>query len=158
MALGWQLFEQLPFFQLFDYVGEPMNNQNTNIPALGGINQAEFTKSIVKLEELAAFSLMEGLLIGVDISSKVDYIYGFDAQGIEIKHACKCEELMESLDKKFDGAKLTVCIENCTGASALSEQLQRAGHNCVLMPTDFCVEFNQGNKDDCNDPLPNCVR
>lgn len=126
-------------------------NMDTNMPALGGINQENFDKTIVKLEQIGAFSLMEGLLLGVDISSKVDYIYGFDVQGVEIKHACKCEELIETLDKKFDGAKLTVCIENCTGASALSEQLQRAGHNCVLMPTDYCVEFNQGNKDDCND-------
>lgn len=152
MALRGQLLAQLPF-PIINFIGEPIFMVRVNnIPASGEDSQDKIRKFVINLDEKGAFNLMDGLLVAVDISSKADYIYGFTAEdGCEIKRAVDCKDLLEELNNLFDGTKLTVCIENCTGASALAEQLKRAGHNCVLMPTDYCVTFNQGNKDDAND-------
>lgn len=107
--------------------------------------------SILDLSEIRPLIIDDGLLVAVDISSKVDVIYGVDLDGREITAQAMPHRLVHKLVQLFGNIKLTVCIENCSGAGKIQEELSAVGYNVRPYATDYCVLFNKGNKDDYND-------
>lgn len=87
--------------------------------------------------------------IGIDLSKHVNHLVALDERGREIwKKKLRRGQMLSWF---ANVAACTVVMEACAGAHYWARELQRLGHEVVLIPPRVVRAYVQGNKNDYND-------
>lgn len=93
--------------------------------------------------------MSEAIKVGVDLSKRVNHVVGQDARGREIWKRKLRRGQMLSWFANLPAC--TVVMEACSGAHYWARELQRLGHEVMLIPPRLVRAYVQGNKNDYND-------
>ena len=93
-------------------------------------------------------------LIGIDLAKQVFQLHGVDATGtVRLRRQVRRGELLQVL-RQF--APCRVAMEACGSAHHWGREVERMGHQALLIAPQFVKPFVKGNKNDRNDAEAIC--